>query len=95
MNPFLCYLEEIFTGTKVSQINSIPVTIVYYYQKIEKTKEERFIYFAYFKKENFINIIQYCSNWTLIDSKYAVNIKHSLSQEKCAEEFIHILEEIL
>ena len=71
------------------------LTIVYYYQKVEKTKEERFIYFAYFKKENFVNIIQYCSNWTLIDSRYAVNIKHSLSQEKCAEEFIHILEEIL
>lgn len=102
MVPFLSYLDHLYTGQTISYINSVPLVITYFYQiqadENPKDAKEKYVYFVYYKKNDLTQLIQFSSNWTLIEPDSTNQFKefiNALSQEECRTELIRILKDII
>jgi len=91
-------LAGLLNSEDASIIGGINMANVYHYQQrifrkdADSTTEEQIIYYTYFKKDEFEYIIQYKSNYTVLEGQKEYMIVSDLhSQEECRNTLLSVL----
>lgn len=91
-------LDELFSSGDSSSIVGINIVNVYHYQQrifrkdTDSTTEEQIIYYTYFKKDELEYIIQYKSNYTVLEGQKEYRLKsNTYTQEEYREMLLSVL----
>jgi hypothetical protein len=95
-------LTEVLNTAKASKINQVDMANIYHYQqRIYKPKEdnigeEHYIYYSYFVKDGMEYLVQFISNYTVMEGYKEYMIVGDLQpQEVCRDTYLKVLNLIL
>ncbi len=91
-------LKDVIASENVSTMKDVDLSTVYYYQQRvfqgneESTTEEQFIYYTYFNKNDLEYLLQFKSNYTVLEGQKEYMVVGDLqTQEVCRNTFIKLL----
>jgi hypothetical protein len=92
-------LKDVMESANTSNMKDVDLTTVYHYQQRvfqgneESTTEEQFIYYTYFNKNDLEYLLQFKSNYTVLEGQKEYMVVGDLqSQEVCRNTLIKLLD---